>query len=793
MKMIMPNRFIQVKMKDPIRSVYLVETLEDRNNIPVTARYEGMFVYVKEDRGNYQLQWWIENDDRWVLVWWGVAGKGIDKIELIDTVGLEKTYRISFTDNTHFDYVVTDWNDGESASDILMQYSADNTIWNDVFTAWDKYIRFSTDWGDTYWEWFKFIGEDGTPWQDWDPGQDGVSIVDVYVDWSDLVFKYSDDSTTQIDNFRSVFNIPTDVSDLTDTTGLISWKEDSANKVTDLSSNDNVHFPTTKAVNTELDKKVDKDWTKVLSDENFTTDMKDKLAWLEGSHYRGLFTSLLDLANTITDAIPGDYADVDEGAGKDVVRYIRDVDDNKWVAQESATSITAAQVKTMYESNLNTNAFTDTEKSKLSQIEDKAQKNVQSNWNEMDSGDDGFILNKPSLDIKDLPDSTNLKTTWNNKQNALGFTPENVDNKSGDIEPNKTSTTKYPTIKGIYDWVVSKLTGKQDTLTAGTNVSISGTTISATDTKYTAWTNVSIDSGNKISATDTKYSASDFDIANLSDTGGLRSSWTGKQDKLTAGNNVDITNDTISATDTTYQSSDFDIKDLADTTNLKSTWSGKQDSLWFTPENSANKWVASGYASLDANAKIPANQIPALAITETFVVANENQQLALTAEEWDVAIRTDESKTYIHNGGDSGTMADWTQLLFPTGGGGTVTSIATGTGLTGWPITSNGTISLDSTTIASLAKADTAIQDISMKQDTLVSGTNIKTINGTTILGSGNIVVWWDPDAVTSKLTWEPTGAKTIGNMVAIAQEDFDTAKTASTLVATTFYLVHED
>jgi hypothetical protein len=56
MKMIMPNRFIQVKMKDPIRSIYLVETLEDRNNIPVTARYEGMLVYVKEDRGNYQLQ-----------------------------------------------------------------------------------------------------------------------------------------------------------------------------------------------------------------------------------------------------------------------------------------------------------------------------------------------------------------------------------------------------------------------------------------------------------------------------------------------------------------------------------------------------------------------------------------------------------------------------------------------------------------------------------------------------------------------------------------------------------------
>lgn len=44
------------------------------------------------------------------------------------------------------------------------------------------------------------------------------------------------------------------------------------------------------------------------------------------------------------------------------------------------------------------------------------------------------------------------------------------------------------------------------TYTAGTNVSISGTTISATDTKYTAGTNVSISDQNVISATDTTYS-----------------------------------------------------------------------------------------------------------------------------------------------------------------------------------------------------------------------------------------------------------------------------------------------
>lgn len=44
------------------------------------------------------------------------------------------------------------------------------------------------------------------------------------------------------------------------------------------------------------------------------------------------------------------------------------------------------------------------------------------------------------------------------------------------------------------------------------------------------------------------------------------------------------------------------------------------------------------------------------------------------------------------------------------GGSGTVTSVATGTGLTGGPITTTGTISLSAAAIASLAKADSALQ-----------------------------------------------------------------------------------
>lgn len=75
------------------------------------------------------------------------------------------------------------------------------------------------------------------------------------------------------------------------------------------------------------------------------------------------------------------------------------------------------------------------------------------------------------------------------------------------------------------------------------------------------------------------------------------------------------------------------------------------------------KGAASGVAELDASGKVPAAQIPAIAITDVNVVASESEQLALTNQEaGDVAKRTDITKTFIHNGGTAGTMDDWTEL-----------------------------------------------------------------------------------------------------------------------------------
>ena len=78
------------------------------------------------------------------------------------------------------------------------------------------------------------------------------------------------------------------------------------------------------------------------------------------------------------------------------------------------------------------------------------------------------------------------------------------------------------------------------------------------------------------------------------------------------------------------------------------------------------KGANNGVATLDSGGKVPSSQLPAIGLTDVYVVVNQAAQLALTAQEGDVAVRTDQNKSYIHNGGTSGTMSDWQELLTPT-------------------------------------------------------------------------------------------------------------------------------
>jgi hypothetical protein len=87
--------------------------------------------------------------------------------------------------------------------------------------------------------------------------------------------------------------------------------------------------------------------------------------------------------------------------------------------------------------------------------------------------------------------------------------------------------------------------------------------------------------------------------------------------------------------------------------------------LGYTPLDAAEKAAVNGVASLGADGKIPSAQLPAIAITDTFVVASQSAMLALTAEKGDVAVRTDLSKCFILKGSDATTLANWEELLTP--------------------------------------------------------------------------------------------------------------------------------
>lgn len=93
------------------------------------------------------------------------------------------------------------------------------------------------------------------------------------------------------------------------------------------------------------------------------------------SPFLGTFITVADIP--LDGAVTGNYADVDGGAGLDVERYIYDVTDNKFVKSTKAIAgETAASVKQKYESNADTNAFTNVEKSKLSSIGTAATRNT---------------------------------------------------------------------------------------------------------------------------------------------------------------------------------------------------------------------------------------------------------------------------------------------------------------------------------------------------------------------------------------------------------------------------------
>lgn len=176
----------------------------------------------------------------------------------------------------------------------------------------------------------------------------------------------------------------------------------------------------------------------------------------------------------------------------------------------------------------------------------------------------------------------------------------------------------------------------------------------------------------------------------------------------------------------------------------------------------SEKGAANGVATLGADGKLPVAQLPALAITDSFVVANEAAMLGLSAEVGDIAIRSDLSKTFILQALPATDIANWKELATPTD---TVTSVngqtgavsldfvtsvgatapAAGLTISGSPITSSGSFTfglandlaalegLSSTGFAVRTAADT------WTQRSIAAGTGIGVSNGDGVAGAPTI------------------------------------------------------
>lgn len=231
---------------------------------------------------------------------------------------------------------------------------------------------------------------------------------------------------------------------------------------------------------TALDAKVDTVPGLGLSSNDFTSAEKAKLASLESSHFRGTFNSYAALVAGATSPMAGDYADVDE-VGASALRYIWDATEVEWVTgSEEPTPLTAAQIKTLYESNPDTNAFTDTEKTKLAGLFNYDDSALVSSIADLEANKVDVEIGK-GLSANDFTDALKAKLDGV----ATGATANATDAFLLD-RTNHTGAQAISTVTGLQaaiDNLVVKVTGKQlstEDYTTAEKAKLAGIAVNAT-------------------------------------------------------------------------------------------------------------------------------------------------------------------------------------------------------------------------------------------------------------------------------------------------------------------------
>ncbi|UOK18351.1 minor tail protein [Arthrobacter phage BruhMoment] len=125
------------------------------------------------------------------------------------------------------------------------------------------------------------------------------------------------------------------------------------------------------------------------------------------------------------------------------------------------------------------------------------------------------------------------------------------------------------------------------------------------------------------------------------------------------------------------------------------------------------------FAFSEITGTLGTNQLPALAINDTFVVADQTAMLALTAQRGDIAIRTDNQKSFILSTDSPGTLADWKELT----ASGAVLSVAGRTGTVVLTKTDVGLSNVDNTSDVNKPVSTAQQTALNAKENTIAAGT----------------------------------------------------------------------